>query len=66
MASSYSSLHARVNEKLAFSKISTLESVFEKMLFHRILVNGRLNRRKTLTYPFETKTDTCGRGLHVS
>ena len=64
MASSYSSLHARVNEKLAFSKISTLESVFEKMLFHRILVNGRLKRKKT--YLFQTKTDTCGRGLHVS
>ena len=63
MTSSYSFLHARVNEKLAFLKLSTLESVFEKMLFHRILVNGRLNRRKT--YPFQTKTDTCGPGLHV-
>ena len=54
MTSSYSFLHARVNEKLTFLKLSTLESVFEKMLFHRILVNGRLNRRKT--YPFQTKT----------
>ena len=46
----FSSAHARVNEKLAFSKISTRERVFGKMLFHRILVNGRSNRRKK--YPF--------------
>ena len=50
----FSSAHARVNEKLAFSKISTRESVFGKMLFHRILVNGRSNRRKK--YPFSNKS----------
>ena len=59
----FSSAHARVKEKLAFSKISTRESVFGKMLFHWILVNGRSNRRKNIR--FQTKTDTCGRGLHV-
>ena len=47
MTSSYSFLHARVNEKLAFLKLSTLESVFEKMLFHRSL-NSKKNLRSRL------------------
>ena len=51
----FSSAHASVNEKLAFSKISknlqkSRESVFGKMFFYRILVNSRSNRRKKKTF----------------
>ena len=51
-----------VKDKPAFSKISMLESVFERCVFRdrfsRIRVGGRLNREKK-----KTKTDTCGQGL---
>ena len=49
-----------VKDKAAFSKISTLESVFERCVFRdrfsRIRAGGRLNREKK-------KTDTCGQGF---
>ena len=64
MTSSYPSLHARVNEKLAFSKIYTLESVFEKNAFPPDICERQV-KPKEKNIGFQTKTDACGRGLHV-
>ena len=56
MTSSFSKtsvfVRPHVNEKLAFSKIFSLENVFEKITFSVTKKNLR----------FQTKTDTCGRG----
>ena len=56
-----------VNIWPAFSKLFTLNSVFEKMHFgdhfHQIHLNGRPNQRKNLH--FQTKMDTCGWGLSL-
>ena len=57
-----------VNEKLAFSKIFTLKSVFENLRFrdrfHRIRVDVRPNQRQK--YPFSNKngSDTYGWSLN--
>ena len=71
MTSSYSKtpvfVRQQVKEKWAFSKSSTLESIFEKLLLrdrlHRILEDGGQNRRKNIR--FQTKTDTCGQALNL-
>jgi len=63
MTSSYSKtsvfvfVRLHVNEKPAFSKLFTLESVYKKMLFWRPFtsVNGRPNRRKN--FRFKKKTE---------
>ena len=54
----FSSAHALENEKLAFSKISTRESVFPPDTCERQVKPKKILR-------FQTKADTCGRGLHV-
>ena len=49
--------------KREFLKISTLESVFKKLHFHRICVNGRPINGKKYLLRFQKDMDTCGHGL---
>ena len=56
-----------VNEKPAFSKISTLERVFEKMRFGWPFSSdtcGRYAKADEKNLRFQAKRDTCGRGLN--
>ena len=68
MTSLYSktSVFARphVNEKLAFSKLSTLESVFKRCVFGAAFTKKGWTVGKTTgnNLRFQTKTDLCGRG----
>ena len=48
------------NEKPAFSKIFTLESVFEKICFWWPFLPNRLGQIGEKNFCLQTKTDTCG------
>ena len=63
LKSPFSSVHTKMNEELMFS---TLESVFEKLRFHRIRVDGRLNHSGDQNSRFQTKMDTCMCGRSLS
>ena len=51
------------NEKPAFSKIFTLESVFEKICFQWLFSLNRLGQTGEKNFHLQTKTVTCGKGL---